>query len=592
VADPPDIGAYQNASYLTGTMSTTTLSGNIAVTADLLIPSNITFTILPETHIKVENGANIQISGTLNCPYNDEPGDIIIDTILSNNLVGSIIFNSSSSSVLQHATLKHGIGIQCLNGANVDIKYSTLDTGSNGIYIYNSAPAILSNKIIDPAGNGIYGQAYLHSPSIKENILSKLTNQYNASGIYLTNGSIPTITSNDINGFDNGAYLGGGSTAYFFNITHYFHYATPMINNRFTNNNIGIFADSTSTIYAGGGFYNIYGGHNSIFGNNNWNAEALSGSHIYADDNYWGGGSQNNYSDGSSSIEISDTLSDNPWDLFESEKSNNGRNTTNQLKILTDDISEGLLLEQNGQVDEAISYYKDLISRDRHVQFSLSELLHIYIMYSRNEILTYFNGFLSNNRYYYQVKKLLADFHIRNNEFSSGISAYNEIINNNPSTPEVINAKFEKLFAYLNIEKDKSIASQLLSELKALGEDGKEYKERIKIAEFLLAANSGLTKKVNNGKTISAVTSYSVSQNYPNPFNPSTTIRYQIPKPGLVTLKVYDILGKEVATLVNENKIEGSYDFTFNASRFASGVYIYQIRVNDYVSSKKMILLK
>jgi hypothetical protein len=81
-------------------------------------------------------------------------------------------------------------------------------------------------------------------------------------------------------------------------------------------------------------------------------------------------------------------------------------------------------------------------------------------------------------------------------------------------------------------------------------------------------------------------------QNYPNPFNPETTIKYQIPTPGLVTLKVYDILGREVSTLVNENKIEGSYDFTFNATRFPSGVYIYQLRVNDYVSSKKMILLK
>src|ERR1035437_1985244 len=85
---------------------------------------------------------------------------------------------------------------------------------------------------------------------------------------------------------------------------------------------------------------------------------------------------------------------------------------------------------------------------------------------------------------------------------------------------------------------------------------------------------------------------FSLSQNYPNPFNPITIINYQIPKPGLVTLKVYDILGREVTTLVNENKIAGTYDFTFNASRFTSGVYIYQLRVNDFVSSKKMILLK
>jgi uncharacterized protein (TIGR02145 family) len=81
-------------------------------------------------------------------------------------------------------------------------------------------------------------------------------------------------------------------------------------------------------------------------------------------------------------------------------------------------------------------------------------------------------------------------------------------------------------------------------------------------------------------------------QNYPNPFNPSTTIKYQIPSSGFVNLKVYDILGKDVATLVNENKIGGPYEVSFDASKLTNGIYIYQLMVNDFVSSKKMILLK
>ncbi len=85
---------------------------------------------------------------------------------------------------------------------------------------------------------------------------------------------------------------------------------------------------------------------------------------------------------------------------------------------------------------------------------------------------------------------------------------------------------------------------------------------------------------------------YDLSQNFPNPFNPATTINYQMPENGFVTLKIYDILGKEVATLVNEQKNQGRYSVNFDASRLASGVYIYQLRVNDYVSSKKMLLLK
>jgi hypothetical protein len=85
---------------------------------------------------------------------------------------------------------------------------------------------------------------------------------------------------------------------------------------------------------------------------------------------------------------------------------------------------------------------------------------------------------------------------------------------------------------------------------------------------------------------------YSLAQNYPNPFNPSTQISFSIPKSGLVVLKVYDILGREVATLVNENKQAGSYNVAFNASNYASGVYFYRIQSGDFIDTKKMSLIK
>jgi len=85
---------------------------------------------------------------------------------------------------------------------------------------------------------------------------------------------------------------------------------------------------------------------------------------------------------------------------------------------------------------------------------------------------------------------------------------------------------------------------------------------------------------------------YELSQNYPNPFNPSTTIRYQLPQEGFVTLKIYDILGREVKTLINEEKVKGKYEVNFNASNLASGVYLYRLKVNDYVAVKKLMLLK
>jgi len=86
--------------------------------------------------------------------------------------------------------------------------------------------------------------------------------------------------------------------------------------------------------------------------------------------------------------------------------------------------------------------------------------------------------------------------------------------------------------------------------------------------------------------------SFSLSQNYPNPFNPTTTISYELPKAVHVTLKVYDVLGNEVKTLVNEMKEMGKYTATFDASSLASGMYIYRLQVGKYNSTKKMVLLK
>jgi hypothetical protein len=87
-------------------------------------------------------------------------------------------------------------------------------------------------------------------------------------------------------------------------------------------------------------------------------------------------------------------------------------------------------------------------------------------------------------------------------------------------------------------------------------------------------------------------TEFTLYQNYPNPFNPSTTIHYSIPNSQFITLKVYDILGKEIATLVNEYKIAGNYEVVFNASNLPSGMYIYRLQGQNVNLVKKMMLIK
>ena len=106
--------------------------------------------------------------------------------------------------------------------------------------------------------------------------------------------------------------------------------------------------------------------------------------------------------------------------------------------------------------------------------------------------------------------------------------------------------------------------------------------------------NEGGVVSVDESKTIRDATPYNylLYQNYPNPFNPSTKIKFSIPDQSYVAIKVFDVLGGEVATLINEEKPVGSYEVEFNASRLPSGIYFYRLQANEFAQVKKMILLK
>jgi hypothetical protein len=131
----------------------------------------------------------------------------------------------------------------------------------------------------------------------------------------------------------------------------------------------------------------------------------------------------------------------------------------------------------------------------------------------------------------------------------------------------------------------------------------------LRIYPFWVSATAGTSSKysVLDSVTISGATAVASSvektgievpsefmlhQNYPNPFNPSTNIEYRISKSGTVTLKVFDVLGREVATLVNVELQPGIYQATFDGAHLASGVYLYQLRAGDFVQTQRMVLAK
>jgi hypothetical protein len=113
--------------------------------------------------------------------------------------------------------------------------------------------------------------------------------------------------------------------------------------------------------------------------------------------------------------------------------------------------------------------------------------------------------------------------------------------------------------------------------------------------QFFSLNNNKINLFASSSENIESIlnpSEYSLIQNYPNPFNPSTKIQFSLKSEGLTTLKIYNVIGEEIKTLVNEYKDAGTYQVVFNASNLPSGVYIYKIQSGDFVSSKKMILIK
>lgn len=139
-------------------------------------------------------------------------------------------------------------------------------------------------------------------------------------------------------------------------------------------------------------------------------------------------------------------------------------------------------------------------------------------------------------------------------------------------------------------QKDEMMNTKVTSVMRYSKTLKKEEREKMQIEDILFSNKTENKDDLKVNTNVPVV--YSLSQNYPNPFNPVTKINFALPKQGLITLKIYDITGREINTLVNEVKQAGNYTVDFNGSLISSGVYFYKIQSGDFVSVKRMVLIK
>lgn len=507
-----------------------------------------------------QNGASLIINGALTS-YSTASNLVTFDFIKPNDTTNNGIqfFNGSNGSGINSCLIRNAFRGIYENGVNSNINNSSIYGCTYGICLYNSSPTIHNNNIYNN-----YTGVYLISS------LSHLDSNYihnNTYGVYCVSNSIPL--------FGNGSKSGY---------------------NTISSNIYGICCWNNSLPVLGNNSP-VIGGNNKIENpsNKGYNLYSLSSGIIYAINNWWGSNVNFNiaYTGNviyrpyltNAKIDQMPTLSKSANNLYSSDRGNSS------LFDLLNNANK-LIAEKNFY--QARSICLNLITNypDSSVSFNALNLLKE--TFTANEIdsckniySSFFNSKVKKDIYAI-AGLLLADI-----DSANKLSRIQDVLNAYQNNKIVELAIFNQ-FEYLYFEKqDIDNAREISHELDLqfpLGEGAVEAHRILGDAEyFQIESLPGQALKKTPDRTPNNNTLYN---NYPNPFNGTTNINYFLPKQSHVILKIYDILGREIETLVDEEEIAGSYMVVFNGRQLSSGIYFYTMRTENFVQTKKLILVK
>ena len=423
-------------------------------------------------------------------------------------------------------------------------------------------------------------------------------------GIFYGGGTSGTAAQNDISGWDWGIGAIWGASINSQNPSY------PDRNNRIRNCNVGLvfYHDSYGYLGAPGSSY----GANSIYNNTTNVAVGTSytsyPSGIDAMENWWGSNPPNTslFSVGPNAyFNYSPFLSSDPWagltkagnNITTASVEKSSSIIANIVSSEKDSLLLGIELRLNKKNKEAKDIFISFIAKHPDNQQAYVELYNCYSPETADDIINFFTSLPSKASKSHTL--LLGYLYLKQGKTKTAQKINNEIIKENPnsslSSRALINNTYIALYNENNLNEAISIFRKVLEKPELATQ-----MELIQVQDAIKTYANSFGKEISNfpvipialSKKTSIPDNYELLDNFPNPFNPTTTIHFGLPKNGFVILKIYDILGKEVATLVNEQKAAGSYDVKFNAENLSSGIYIYQLKVNDFIANKKLILMK
>jgi len=621
------VNAYKALKYTIEHYSTT-LGGagtTVVLHENFSTATGTTLTIVPGTTVQMDPGVVLYINGQL-IAKGTSTQPITFDRSGSSGSYYGLALQSGSTDTLSYCAFNHATasvscyssnvsisnctftnatgGVTCASGAAPTINGCTFSNLCFALYIVGCNPLIENNDIENCTNSGIYlsGAApHIHANTIKNNT------QY---GIYCYNSSSPWLDQNTISGSGT-----AGVECQYYSSPYLAVPAFPGNNVIANNGSFGVEALYNSNPVIGSSQSR---GYNSLFGNGSYEVHAYSYCTVSAWYNWWGVYPPNSnrfLALESSSIDYSAALSYNP---------NPGRpkiqvpgdQVSPQLAGPTSDSTLNVAIQdaQTGNYDVAISLFLKVFNANPAgsllAKQALLFLAEAYERSGKTDFITYLQSKIvpnvtPNSELDVITRHLQAHWLVKGGRYADAISVYKALLEDFPSTTDI-----EK-YALFNIgEIYSSYLGDNVNAVQALTTFQAKYPNDplASVAAFLMSSTVtpfANTPQKGGGTTASKVPApggFDLASNYPNPFNPSTQIDYSLHEAGKVSLVIYDVLGREVATLADAYQQAGRYTVTWNSQSsgipVSSGVYFARLRVmNDlgrvtFTKTTRLLLMK
>ncbi len=648
-------GGQAKADFVTGdaahtiTENATLTAGTWYINNTVTVAPGVTLTInpgavlkFPSANIRITVNGNLNVAGT-----SSNPATIDFTAPYTYGMNG-IQFNSGSGGSFSYCNIKNAsYGIYASN-ATIAVDHCTISNCAQaGVYSSGQLPRITYSTF---TGNGtaisISNTGFVSYPWITGNTIS--SNRY---GIYLYNSSPMYLEFNTVSGnTDGGIWCSHGSTPYMRGNTisgnggdglhaedaspaHFgSYYGEPGLNVVRQNSRYGVYANS-SNVYLGS--TDTHYGMNSIYNNGSYELLATYNSYVMAQYNWWNytympyfppwdlrsenGGSFTAYpgltwDPNSGRTASMTTLASVSASQETGTPGKSGKQTevvSSDTSFFDSELSAAISKMSEGKHNEAIplfarKFWKE--KNERKKTYILEQLAECYRgadtsaagrIVSANRFLEYLNKEIrptldKSGALYIRSLELESIALLDAGQIEEAVKALLTLRENFKDKDIQRHALFNLAYIHQNLLGNTEEGRGYFAQLKESYPDD----ELTRLGELVMvnfggdAPNADMGANAEKMLPVADDSAEAALGNFPNPFNPTTAIRYQVPKAGQVTLRVYDILGREVATLVNEHQGAGVHSATFDGSRLASGVYFYLLTAPGINQVKKMLLTK